>query len=143
MALKPFLEKVESIRRGKVYSSVAMVFHKVETAKELSYRVFKTKEIYFFPFYMGRKMAKIRVQNLPIREDPLRVVATVLKPITERVEIIKATVDVSKFWQEQTVNLFVQVESDALSDVSESLLIRDEKLNIFVGGGASVEVFRV
>lgn len=54
-------------------------------------------------------MAKIREQKL--REITLRVVAAVLKPIHERMEIIKATVVVRKFW---------------------SLLIEDEKLNMIL-----------
>lgn len=90
MSLKPILERVEMMERGKVYSSVEVVFYKAEEAKKLSYKPLKTEEINFMPLYMGCRMARLRVRKIPKREDPLRVVATVLKPIMERMDVIKA-----------------------------------------------------
>lgn len=84
MAVKPMLENVESIRRGRVYGSVFVVFY----SKKLSYELYKTTEINFISLYMGRRMGHIGVQKIAKREDPLRVVVAILKPINNRIEVM-------------------------------------------------------
>lgn len=48
MALKPMLQKVESLMRGRVYGLVVVVFQTVEIAKELSYETYKRKKLILF-----------------------------------------------------------------------------------------------
>lgn len=48
-------------------------------------------------------------------------------------DIIKATNEEKKNWYGQTVNLWIQMEPEALLEIPESLLIRKERLNIFEG----------
>lgn len=64
-------------------------------------------------------MVKLREAKISPKVNPLKVVAAVLTPITERMEIIKATNEEKKSWHDQTVNLWIEVEAEALSEISE------------------------
>lgn len=55
-----------------------------------------------------------------------------MKPITDRIEIIKSTNKQKKNWHGQTVNLWIQVGPEALPEIPESLLIGEERLNVFI-----------
>lgn len=108
LALKPIVDKIETMKGGRVYGSVDVVLYKAEEAKKPSYEPIKTEEINIIPLYMGRRMARLRVHKILKREDPLRVVAAVLKLIAEKMEVIKATVEEERFWLGLTVHLSIK-----------------------------------
>lgn len=47
-------------------------------------------------------------------------------------EVIKAQIEEKKHWQGQTVNMWIQVEPESLSEIPETLIIEEGKVNIFV-----------
>lgn len=79
-------------------------------------------------------MAKMRVLRIPPRINLLKVVAAVLKPVTDRMELVKDTQEGKRNWLGQAVNIWIQVKPDALPEISESLAIGGERLNILVEG---------
>lgn len=94
------------------------------------------EEMTLIPKYMERRMAKIRVPKIPPTPNLLKVVAAVLKQITERMEI-KHSKKRKKHWQDQPVNLWILVWPEALSEIPETFLIGEEKLNTFAEGRKS------
>lgn len=133
-ALKPIWNEVEFVKQGRIYGAVEVILKSEEAARENSHHPIENNEMVLNQLYMGRRMAKVRVPRIPPRVNILKVVATVLKLINERMEVIKVTQEVKRNWLGLVVNVWIQIEPNTLPDIPESLEVGSEILNILVEG---------
>lgn len=126
-ALAPMLSKLEVLRRGEIYGSISAVFFEKEDARKTSHSTYHTEDIDFIPLYMGRRMAEVRVDKLPNRQDPLKVIAAILKPIMGENGSNTSSSAREQILEGQVVQLRLQVEPSALQEIPEALLPGEEQ----------------
>lgn len=119
-ALKSIWEKIEFIKREKNYGSIEVIMESSKVVRLNSINPIKKDEVTLIPTYMGRRMTKIKVPKILPKANPNNVVVAVLKNINNRMEIIKVKMEEKQHWQDKTVNLWIQVESEVLSGIPET-----------------------
>lgn len=79
--MAPIVGKIESIQCGKLYGSIRTVFQDKQTEDEISHKTYQTRDINFIPLYMRRRMAEVRVERLPNKQEVKKIIAATFKPI--------------------------------------------------------------
>lgn len=87
---------MEFIKRGRVYGVVEETLKSEKVVRENSHHTIENNERILISLYMGRRMAKLQVPRIHIRVNILKVVAAILKPINEKMEVIKVTRDAKR-----------------------------------------------
>lgn len=57
--------KLEYIGRGRQFNSVKVIFESPKMAKSVSTMSFKNEKSILLPTYMGKRFAKIKIENIP------------------------------------------------------------------------------
>lgn len=93
VALKPIMENIEFIKRGKTYGSIVVIMEMVELARLHSTNPIKTNEVTQIPMYMGRRVVKVRVPEIPSRPNPHKELEA-LEDIPETLKIGEVNINI-------------------------------------------------
>uniref|UniRef100_A0A0L8HRX4 Uncharacterized protein n=1 Tax=Octopus bimaculoides TaxID=37653 RepID=A0A0L8HRX4_OCTBM len=69
LCLAPIWSKVIHVNRGTRSATIEVHFESAEVAKEVSTETLKTDLIMLLPTYMGKRTARVTVEDIPFRYD--------------------------------------------------------------------------